>query len=56
MNYEVHFRLAEDTPVGLLRQQVQLITDDRNAPRVPLLVEARVEADLTVTPAVVAMV
>ncbi len=55
VNYEVHFRLKETAPVGAVRQLVQIQTDDENAPQVPLLVEARVEPDFTVTPPVIAM-
>lgn len=55
VNYEVHFKLKETAPIGAVRQEVQIETDDANAPLVPLLVEARVEADVTVTPPILAM-
>ncbi|MEX0703999.1 MAG: DUF1573 domain-containing protein [Planctomycetales bacterium] len=55
VNYEVYVTLKPNAPVGVIRDQVTLLTDDALSPEVPLLVEARVEADITVTPAVVAL-
>ncbi|MEX0716549.1 MAG: DUF1573 domain-containing protein [Planctomycetaceae bacterium] len=55
VNYEVYVTLKPNAPVGVIRDQITLLTDDARSPEVPLLVEARVEADITVTPAVVAL-
>lgn len=49
VNYKLTLTLDDSAPVGNLREQVVLVTDDANSPYVPLLVEARVEADVTVT-------
>jgi hypothetical protein len=40
--------------VGTLAEQITLVTDDEN-PYIPVLVSARVEADITVTPASVSL-
>lgn len=53
--YDLLVKLKPTAPVGPLRDQVVLVTDDQNSPYVPVLVEARVEADITVTPQVVSL-
>ncbi len=55
VKYDLLVTLKPDAPVGELRGQLTLITDDAENPKVPILVEARVEADITVTPAVVSL-
>lgn len=55
VNYELFVSLKPSAPVDNLRQQIFLMTDDQNSPRVPLLVQARVEADIVVTPTVQAL-
>lgn len=50
VDYDVNVTLAPDAPAGTLRDQLTLITDDVNAPEVPLPVEARVESEFTVQP------
>lgn len=52
VDYDIVVTLAPNTPPGAVREQLTLITDDQNSPQVPLLVEATVEADVMVTPAV----
>lgn len=52
VDYDIVVTLAPNTPPGAIREQLTLITDDQTSPQVPLLVEANVEADITVTPAV----
>ena len=47
-SYRLVVTLGEDTPVGVHRKRLELITTDANSPRVPVLVEARVEDDITV--------
>ena len=47
VRYRLDMFLKPTTPLGSLREQVMLVTDDAN-PHVPLLVTARVEADITV--------
>jgi hypothetical protein len=50
VNYDVIVTLAPNTPAGLIREELTLITDDQANPNVPLPVEARVEADITIQP------
>lgn len=53
--YDLIVELDKSAPVGPIRDQITLVTDDANSPRVPILVEATVEADITVTPAKVSL-
>ncbi len=46
VNYELIVTLKPETPLGGLRDQITLVTDDVNNPQIPVLVEARVEADI----------
>lgn len=49
VNYELVVTLKPETPLGGLRDQITLVTDDINNPQIPVLVEARVEADIVVS-------
>lgn len=55
VDYDIVVTLAPNTPPGAIREQLTLITDDQTSPQVPLLVEANVEADVTVVPAIVSL-
>lgn len=55
VDYDITVSVAPTAPPGAIREQLTLITDDQNSPQVPLLVEATVEADVTVTPAIVSL-
>lgn len=55
VDYDIIVTLAANTPVGPIREQLVIITDDQNSPQVPLLVEATVEADVMVTPSIVSL-
>ena len=48
VNYTLQVSLRPDAPVGVLNQQILLVTDDAD-PYVPVLVTARVEADIMLT-------
>ena len=52
VDYELEVTLDKDAPAGIIRDQLMLLTDDVNSPRVPVLVEARVEADITISPSI----
>jgi hypothetical protein len=54
-NYELTVNLKPNAPPGALRRYVTLVTDDRNSPHVPVLVQANIEADITITPSIVAL-
>jgi len=55
VRYRLNVALKPTVPAGVLREQITLITNDSSNPYVPVLVEARVEADITVTPALVSL-
>jgi Protein of unknown function (DUF1573) len=48
VSYDLVVTLAASTPVGEIREQLLLVTDDPANPQIPLLVEGRVEADYSV--------
>lgn len=49
VNYDVIVKLKENAPIGVLRDQLVLVTDDQNNPQMPIQVEARIEPDIIVT-------
>tara|TARA_R110002111_G_scaffold256979_2_gene324618 strand:- start:107337 stop:108350 length:1014 start_codon:yes stop_codon:yes gene_type:complete len=55
VNYNLVLTLAPETPLGALREQIMLKTNDVNFTTVPLLVEAKVESDITITPEIVSL-
>ena len=55
VSYDLLVTLKPTSPVGTVRQQITLVTDDTTNPLVPLMVEAKVEADITVTPELVSL-
>lgn len=50
VKYNLNVTLKPTAPAGSFRGVIQLVTDDATNPTVPLLAEARIEADFTVTP------
>lgn len=52
VDYDLVVTLKGGAPLGVLRDQLTLLTDDQGAPHVPLPVEGRVETEFTVTPEV----
>lgn len=50
VGYRVRFTLKPDAPVGALKHEVFLRTNDPASPMVPVVVEANVQASLTVSP------
>jgi len=55
VGYNLLVSLKATAPVGKLNQQMTLVTDDANNPYIPVLVRGTVEADITVTPPVIAL-
>lgn len=51
--YNLSIALSPGMPVGTLRSQIFLKTNDVKSPRVPVMIEATVEPDIIITPAVV---
>lgn len=50
VSYQLNVRLDEDSPVGYINDQLMLVTNDQGSRQVPLQVEGRVNAGLTVSP------
>lgn len=50
VHYELHVTIKATAPLGELREQVTLVTDDPNNRNIPVLVEARIEPEFVVTP------
>ena len=48
--YDLLVALKPTAPAGNLRQPIYLVTNDANAPQVPVQVQARIEPDITVVP------
>lgn len=55
VRYELAMALNQSAPVGRVRDLVQIVTNDRTNPYVPLMVEGTVVPDITITPATVAV-
>lgn len=53
VNYSLSVTLKGSAPAGELHDQLTLITDDAGNPQVPVLIEARIENEYTVTPELV---
>src|SRR5262245_54879372 len=53
IHYELSVTIKNDAPLGDLREQVTLVTDNQAAPHIPVLVEARIEPEYSVTPGMV---
>ena len=53
VNYDLIVSLSPKTPIGRFRHTLTLITDDEKNKQVPILVEGRVEADISISPEVV---
>ncbi|QDU98048.1 DUF1573 domain-containing protein [Lignipirellula cremea] len=49
--YDMHVTLKGDAPAGYLRDQLNLVTNDRARPTIPIGVEAIVNSPLTLSPA-----
>jgi hypothetical protein len=52
-NYELQITIKGTAPLGEIREQVMLVTDDPNNRNIPVLVEARIEPEFVVTPELV---
>jgi hypothetical protein len=50
VGYRVVAKLKKDAPVGQLKEEIYLKTNDPNSPLVPIVVEATVQAPVVVTP------
>lgn len=50
VHYDLVIELKSSAPAGLLRETIVLVSDDKQASRIPVLVEASVESDFTISP------
>ncbi len=55
VNYDLYVSLKETAPLGELREQLTLVTDDASNPYIPVMVTGRVEADYSVSPELVSL-
>lgn len=55
VRYDLIVRVTPQAPLGQLLDKVTLHTDDQASPTVPVLVEAKVEPDIVVTPSIVTL-
>jgi Protein of unknown function (DUF1573) len=53
VNYDLIISLKGSTPLGEIRDQLTLVTDETPNPYIPLLVEGRVENEYSITPELV---
>lgn len=51
VNYEIVVRLTKDAPVGYIKDQLILVTNDPQANELPVDIEGRVVSEITVSPA-----
>ena len=51
VSYRLSVRLNDDAPVGYVKEQLTLITNDPSSAAIPVEVQGRVEADVSVSPA-----
>jgi hypothetical protein len=49
-SYELSVKLSPNAPVGDLREQIVLVTNDVSSPQIPVMVEGRVIAEFSITP------
>jgi len=50
VRYDLIVQVKPSAPVGVIRDKIHLLTNDAANPKVPVLVEARVEPDIVVSP------
>jgi Protein of unknown function (DUF1573) len=53
LTYELIATLKGTAPIGEFRDQVRLVTTDPNNPQIPVLIEAKIEPEFSVTPEIV---
>lgn len=51
VNYDVDITVKPETPIGYLREQIVVLTNDAKSKEVPIEVQGRVMSELTVSPA-----
>jgi hypothetical protein len=51
VGYQLTVSLKPETPAGLIRDEIRILTNDPESPSIPVLVTAQVRGELTATPA-----
>ena len=55
VDYRMVVKLKPDAPAGVMRDEISIITNDSNLKSVPLVVEAKIQADLEVSPSLLSL-
>lgn len=55
VGYQLNVSLKGDAPAGIVRDEIRLITNDPEAPGIPVLVNAQIRGDLAATPSLLAL-
>ena len=55
VGYNLVIRLKPDAPAGYVREEIRLITNDRESPSVPVLVTAQIQGGLSASPSLLAL-
>jgi Protein of unknown function (DUF1573) len=55
VSYTLSVSLKPDAPAGLMRDEIRLLSNDSEAPSIPILVTAWIRGDLTAAPSVLAL-
>jgi Protein of unknown function (DUF1573) len=55
VSYALTVSLKPDAPMGFMRDEIRLISNDAEAPSIPLMVTALIRGDLTAAPSVVSL-
>ena len=55
VNYDLTVMIREDAPEGFFQDELTVMTNDRNMPKVPLKVSGRIESLMSVTPKSIAV-
>ncbi len=55
VGYQLNVSLKPDAPAGIVRDEIRLVTNDPEAPGIPVLVNAMIRGDLSATPSLLAL-
>ena len=55
VSYSLSVTLRPDAPAGLFRDEIRMISNDRETPNIPVMVTAWIRGDLTASPSILAL-
>ena len=55
MSYSLSVSLKPDVPAGRLREEIRLLSNDPEAPTIPIMVTGSIKGDLTAAPSVLSL-